>query len=227
MKKIILLLFIFLLSGCSVQYNLDIDKTLTLSENVTVNASTEDEYEIIKNYGYLPLDINMDDPSVFEQKVDDVEYYDITKTKDKIKFSYTYDQDKYINSLFARGAYEFISVSEPEGELVLSTSKEFLLFDTYDNLDEVKVTINSKYKLIKSNADIEERHSYTWIINKENAYGKNIYLRLDTTKEDLTFLEKLKNGDYTSTFTISIIVFLVGIIIYFIIKKIGDKRNKI
>ena len=228
MKKIFLLSLILILSGCSVEYNLDIDKDINLIENIKINASTAEEIAEIEDYnGYQPINGDYDDPLVYEEKQEDIEYYNIEKENNSIKFNYTFDQETYLNSTFTNTAYEFISVTEVGDELVLSTSKEFLLFNYYDNLDEVKVTINSKYKLITSNADEEKRHSYTWIINKENAYGKNIYLKLDTSVEDLTFLERLKNGEYTNIFTISILIALIGIIIYLLIKRKGDTRNKI
>lgn len=228
LKYIVILLSVLLLSGCSIEYQIDLDKKLNVKENIKLLPTTSEDIEKFKEFNlFVPINKEVDDYSAFTEKIKDIEYYKSKISNKQIEFEYEFDKDTYINSSFVNNAYEFISITPVNNALVLSTSKEFLLFDNYDNLEEVKITINSKYKLIKSNADEERKHSYTWIINKENAYGKNIYLKLDTSIEDLTILEKIENGDYLNIFTISLLLFIIGFIIYIILKRKGEKRDQI
>ena len=114
-----------------------------------------------------------------------------------------------------------------KNELLLSTSRQFLCFDKYDNLDDVTVTIRSKFKLKDTNADIVEKHKYTWNITKDNANDKFIYLLLDVHDRDLTLLEKIQEGEYTNIFTISLVLLLFGFLIYFSLKVKGKRRNRV
>ena len=228
LKHISIIFLILLLSGCNVEYKIDLDKNLNIEENIKlIPTTTEDEEKFKEFNSFIPINKEVDDFETLEKKQKDIKYYNQKKNKSLIQFNYRFNKDDYINSSFVNKAYEFISVTQLKDELVLSTSKEFLLYEIYENLEEVKITINSKYKLIKSNADEEEKHSYTWIINKENAYEKNIYLKLDTTTEDLTIREKIENGDYLNIFTISIVLFIIGYFLYKIIQRKGNKRDQI
>lgn len=227
-KLLIMLIMILFLTGCKVEYQINLDENLNIEENIKLISANEQDNKIFKEFDLvIPTNKEIDDYVAYKKKLENLNYYNQTQSNELIEFNYKFNNEEYVNSIFVNSAYEFISVIKIKNEIVLSTSKEFLLFDLYDNLDEIKVTIKSKYKMIKSNADKEERRNYTWIITKENAYGKNIYLKLDTTKEDLTLLEKIKEGEYTNVFTISLALFLIGIIGYFIIKRKGDIRNEI
>lgn len=228
LKHISIIFLILLLSGCNVEYKIDLDKNLNIEENIKLIPTTTEDEEKFKEFNlFIPINKEVDDFETLEKKQKDIKYYNQKKSNTTIQFNYQFNKDDYINSSFVNKAYEFISVTQLKDELVLSTSKEFLLYEMYENLEEVKITINSKYKLIKSNADEEEKHSYTWIINKENAYEKNIYLKLDTTTEDLTIREKIENGDYLNIFTISIVLFIIGYFLYKIIQRKGNKRDQI
>ena len=235
-KMVMLLIFAFLITGCNINYELNIDRQLNLLENITMNATTdEDIQKILKFNQYVPVNIEFDDPVIFKEKKDGVEYYSINRKSDnsQLKFSYSYDVNQFNYNMIARSCYQYVTVMNQKDkktkktELLLSTSKKFLCFDKYDNLDDVSITITSKYKLKETNADVVEKHKYIWNINKANANNKYIYLSLDTTKRDLTLWEKIQEGEYTNIFTISILLFIVGVIIYIFLKKKGDRKNKI
>ena len=64
MKKIKYVLLLFILSGCSVEYNINIDKNINLNENINILAQTEDEILRIEEYnGNLPIDVEIDENS--------------------------------------------------------------------------------------------------------------------------------------------------------------------
>ena len=232
MQKVFLLITILLLTGCKVEYNLNLDNNLNLLEDINIIPSNNSDKETINNFSYnIPIDSTADDYDVFEKKMETLEYYNINKKNDKLEINYKYDNtkyDEYSNSTLVNMAYEYISIEKVDDrEIVLSTAKEFRLFESYDNIEEVKITIKTNYKVLKSNADEVDNHKYIWKINKENAYGKGIYLKVDTSIEDLSFLEKLMRGDYFTPFTISIMLLIIGSIIYLILKRKSNKVDAI
>lgn len=231
-KIIITFMILLLLTGCKIEYKINLNNNLDIEEIINIIPTTQEDTNEFNEFSlHIPIDKEADDYSIFTDKSEKIEYYNFKRKKEILEFSYNYqrkEQKKYLNSTLINSAYEYISISEvDDNTLVLSTSKEFRLFDRYESLEEVKVTINTNYKVLKSNADEINRHNYTWIITKDNAYGKGIYLKIDPTKEDLTFLEKLMRGDYFNIFTVSIILALIGFIIYKLLKRHSEKVNKI
>ena len=237
MKKIWLIFLVLFLTGCSVNYELDIDNSAILRENIKISANNDSDIEKIKEFNYyVPIDYTNDDYSVYEKKFDKIEYYDVSKASDNksLVFKYDkYDSNKFNYNMFGRTCYKYVAVMEQKDkkskkrELLLSTSRQFLCFDNYENLDEVNVIIKSKYKLLETNADVQEKHKYIWNITKENANNKYIYLLLDLKTRELTLWERIQEGEYVNMFTISLVLFLVGLVIWFLFKKKGDIKNKV
>ena len=197
-KYYLLFICLFFLSGCSANYQLNIDKNLSFNETVIMNASDNEDISLISSYeGYLPINVESDDTAVFEKKIDNVEYYDLKKNKDnsKMKFSYNFDLTSLNKSMIAASCFKHIAAinnvddTENKNELILSTSKGFLCFDKYENLDDVTVVLYSKYQEIQTNADVIDGHQYIWNIDRENAKDKYIYLSLDMNKKNLNLWE--------------------------------------
>lgn len=228
-KTIYFSLLLLTLTGCSVDYNLDIDKNMKLNETTKLTAKTSGEALDIEAYNqYLPIDISMDDYSIYEKKYDDIEYYKSEKSNNNrnLKFNYSYNLNQFNQNKIARTCYQYITSMNNNNKLVLSTSKEFLCFDKFDNLDEVTVKITSRYKLVETNADRSTNHTYIWNINKQNYKDRSIYLSLDTTDRKETWFEKFqKTGFYQ--YGIIIVLFPVAFLIYRFFKKYSNKRDEI
>ena len=224
----IFLVITFLCSGCSVKYELDIDRNLNFQENVNLNATSDTDIIQFKNFKlYIPLDINADDYAVYENRLDGVSYYQTSKNDNNIKFRGKFSYDSFSNSTIVNNAFDYISLTKVNDLFVVSSSTGFKLFDSYSNLDDVTIIIKSKAKLIETNADLVEKHKYTWYINKENANLKRIYLKFDRIVDDRTIFEKIQEGEFLNIFTLTLGVFLIGGIIFLILKKKGDRKNKI
>ncbi len=233
-KNILLFVFIVLCcTGCHVDYHLNIDTVNSMEENIILNGTSNDDIKKINSFNeFVPIDIIADDYSAFQKKLDGIDYYSILRKDNSLNFIYDRFNVKKLNdSMFARSCYQYVTVMEggrgKSSELLLSTSNKFLCFDRYDNLDDVTVTITSKYKLKKTNADVVDEHKYTWNINKENANDKYLYLLLDTTVRELSLWDRIMEGEYTNVFTVSLVIAFIGGIVYLILKKKGDRRNRI
>lgn len=233
MKRVfILMITTLLLTGCKVEYNLTLNDKLFLEENITITPTTNNELKELKDFKLnIPINYELDDYDIYQNKAEGIEYYKKNKTNNSINFSYKYKKENYSDyteSTLSKLAYEYTSVNKiNDEELLLSSSKAFKLFENYDTLEEVKITIATNYKVLSNNADEVNRHKYTWYITKDNAYGKGIYLKVNPSKEDLTFLEKLLRGDYFNSFTIILSIFFIGFIIYIFFKMKSNNINKI
>lgn len=231
-RKLILLIIVLLLTGCKVEYTIDLDKNLTINESATFIKSTETDNELFKETSHWNIPLEKSNSYDFTKPQEKGKKYYNSNVKDNsITYSYKYrndDYERYQKSTFTNLAYEYISVTNlDDNQFIISSSKEFLVFDRYHEIEEVKVTIHTDYKVLETNADEENKHNYTWLITPDNAYEKSIYLEVDTSKEDLSFKEKLLRGDYFNLFTISLIILLIAAIILFIIKLHSMRKNKI
>ena len=230
-KRILFLIVILCCTGCHVDYHLNIDNVNVIKNNVNFSInSSADVVEFEKFQYYIPIDYRMNDGAVFEKRIKDISYYNLNKSDKKLNFFYRkFDVTQLKNEFFSHYCYQYVTVmnQDKDKELLISTSREFLCFDKYDNLDDVTVTITSKYKLKDTNADEVSRHTYRWFINKENAKDKYLYLVLNTDEKDLNLLERIIEGDFTNTFTIFLTVFVIISIIIFLFKKKGDRKNRV
>jgi len=100
------------------------------------------------------------------------------------------------------------------------------LFDEYSDLDSINVTIHSKYELLETNADEINGFNYTWIIDKDNAYQKNIYLSLNTDKRSRSFFEFLEEKGLLVAFILFILI-AVGGTVFYLMKKHSEKVDEI
>lgn len=229
---LVLLFVLFVCSGCSVNYELDIDKSLNLNESITIHADTSGEIDKINSYNqFLPISINADDYSVFESKKDDVDYYNISKEDDasEIRFDYSYDVSKFNDNYFARSCYQFVTAmnsyddEEQRDELLISTSKKFLCFDNQESLDSVTIKIHTTRDVYSNNADIVDGNNYIWNITRDDKDNASIQMVVSSTpiQKTLSFWER------NLLFFIAIGVFLIGGLIYIILKKRSDKVDEI
>lgn len=232
-KFFLLSLFILLIcSGCTVEYNLNIDDKLNLNESITINGNSEEDINKIRDFNsYLPVDISIDDSSAFNSKKDDIEYYNVKKKKNDsvMNFDYSYDVDLFNNNVFVRSCYEYVTVmdsyneEEKRDELLLSTSNKFLCFDQFDNLDSVVIKIKTKRDVYFNNADNVIGNTYIWNITEGNLDDAtiNMVLSSEIIGSKLSFWER------NALFLISLGVVLLIVIVYKYLKKRSEKINEI
>lgn len=236
MKKITtLLLTVFILTGCTVNYNINIDnkqieeitylkqdnsiewdKPSNLYWGYSVNEFMNDNYNIHTG----SLNGSSENYYTFE-KEDGVEYYKKEKISTSnevgLKYSYKFKHDNYNLSKIANYCYDNFSVKIEDKNIKINTNSSFNCFKYYEMLDEVviNVTTSGDYEVVSSNADKQENGKYTWIINKDNAYNKPIEIEL----------KKVIN--WKLILFISVPSIIVIVIVYFILKRKIIKNNQI
>lgn len=231
MKKRLLISFIllFLCTGCKIEYHLDIDEKLYMDEETKIIANNENELSKINEFNYyIPISSKTDDYGLLQEKIDGVKYYSIKKNKDNIIFKNNFSLDEYKDSTLLSAGEVSIATANPEEKIfMLSTESAFKLFKDNSEVEELKVVIHTNYEVMDNNADEVENHNYIWIFTPDNYEDRYVYLKVDTSKENLSFTEKLLRGDFLNIFTLSIILAVISLIIFLILKARTISKNKI
>ena len=218
MKLLVLVILCLLLSGCTIEYNLDI-KNATYKESVIVNGSDslddQNYFNTLKNWAvpafYSDITYNSDNP----KKQDGVAYYDkkVNERDFSVNLKYNFNEEKFSDSLMAKFCYNYFYKTENDEAKTISytASMDFNCFTTYESLEKVVVKLKSNRRIINHNADLEEDGVYIWEITKENAQGKYLFFEMKQLKK-LGFLTFLK---YLAIVVSILAIFLGGVIIYF------------
>lgn len=215
MKKfIVLLLTILLFSGCSVDYNLEIND-MYFRENIDIgkfDASKIDDFQYLTPYAIV---------NNSEQK-----FYLFDYSDQVLNLSYDFDSSNFGMSEAFNQCYEISNFSYDDNNYYIMTSGEFkcLSYLGY-TADEVKINIKSDYKVVSSNADYFDDNIHTWVINRDNKNNKPIDIVFDKNVN----INKGKFNIFSQFGTAimaSIVLLVVGFIIL-IIYLFGKRKNKI
>lgn len=218
-KILITFLIIFICSGCTVNYNLTIDKDLKVKEQIkgletnktTSNLNNEELLNVL-------IDSNSDyvDKNNVEKIIDNDSY--------GVKIINNYDSlDEYFNkSIYYKQYFEKVNYDNDNGKITIESSNNIKL--EYDNPEKFyinKGTINIKvpFKVTNSNADKINKftNTYTWSFD-EDTENKNIHLEFDINESRFDYSVLTKYIPIVLT-----IVFIV-FVAYVVIKIVKSKR---
>lgn len=212
MKRILILLScIFLLSGCSVEYNLEIGKD-SVKENIEIGKFDASK---VKDFEYLtPYAIINDQYQ---------EFYEFDYKDRVLNLSYEYNYQNIEMSEAFNQCYDMSNFSSDGEYYYILTSNEFKCLSYLDyNFDEIKINIKSDYKIVSSNADYVKKDVHTWFVNQSNSDNKPINIKIDLA-------EPVNKGHLSSMSVCSMVVSVLSVIgvIVFIVYLFGKKKNKI
>lgn len=212
MKKIIFLLLIcLLLTGCTVNYNLDINDNNfkeTLTGNVLNTELNNNDNTDINMFSYL---ITGDQPAFY--KNDNIFFNKATNnTTNGIDFDYNYTFNEYnfnnsriINECFDNHIYEY-----KDNTYYLVVSGKF----NCNYSEKTNINITTDYNVTANNAQTIKNNTYTWTIDENNKDNIYFFITIDKTNKS--------NFDFQwSTFKtigLIIIILLSSICIYFLKK---------
>ena len=243
LKNYILIAFIFLLTGCTVNYDLEItrdsiDEIVQFNENINsindniLNSGILSYKNAIDNLYNLPQTVYVDaDRNLYNvnEILEGVDYYskkmNITEQIYSLEANFNHQINNYKKANTINKCYKNIAVLNKNDILTISTSRNNLCFEQYKNLDKINisVSINEKdYKVISSNADKIENGKYYWEINRQNYSNKSILIEL----EGLESVRKKQNAMYFLIGFIGVVCILMGII-FLIVRKRSEDTNKI
>lgn len=227
MKKIILIfLSIILLSGCDINYNINItnnkistDLDLSVSETDYKNYNDNQEEKLSATlYEYF------DEREILA--FDDMNYKDfynkkVSKNGRSLDVNYTYKYtylDFYKSSMLNTCFEDFIVLNEDNYFYV----KAFGKFNCY--YDDTKINIKTDRKVINSNHDSYKDGVYTWNIDRDTSNNVNIIFQVD--KENHFVEEDSSNKNNSGIDLLTIIGIFLGIGALVILGIIMKKQNK-
>ena len=170
-KYILILLIVFLFSGCSGNYNLTFNKDLSIEEELNISINNEND-----NY-----DKTFD---LFKKAEIEEDKYKIVVHNDKVnivyKEKYKSFPDYYINSKLYKMFFETIEYDRDNKGMTIKTESNFKLDDknsqniinSYD-IENLNINLNIPFSVNSNNADKVSNNIYTWELKNNSTY-KNI-----------------------------------------------------
>ncbi len=245
-KYMLLIILMFLLSGCDVDYRVTINKDNVEESTTIVETLLNDKegygYEFYSSYLENPL-IPLSKNYVVDidpNKVDLDKLYNVVDlTNDKqfgVQINGVFNENAaYIDSNILNIINGSNYISDDDFQFSANIANCSVLFDRYDYLNNLNIilTIND-FKVISNNADDVNGNIYTWKINRDNYKNKEIILQLNkinsikdtdkVVKKSFKDVKKTFEGIKNLELTIGCIVLvLVGFILY---KFISFKQRK-
>lgn len=184
MKKVIMVLviFVFILTGCSSEYNLEINNS-KIKENIKVEILDADipkevpGIDVELNDRITPF-INNNQYPIFNNTK--IKYKKkVTKVGDltKVTLNHTYTHDEFRNSNTFKTCFENAEFKKTRKGYDLNFSGSF--YCLYG--DSIKINVKTNNKVINHNADKVSGNVYTWVINDNNV--KNVDINLSLSKQ--------------------------------------------
>lgn len=222
-KYLFLLLVIVLFTGCSVKYDLNIDKDLSVTEKID---ATEKETLVKANTG-MNTDKAVD--YLYDiYKRDNVEPSISKKIKDQsliATISANYETiDDYVDN-FSSDLFN-VKLSKSGNLYTLTFKQKEKLSSTssvspiYDN---VSINISLPYKVTNTNADKMYRNTYTWNLKKDQELT-NLKITFDISKKDNS--KFLDFGIFKINVKYNVLVMIAIFIIIAVITSIVYYNNK-
>lgn len=211
MKRIILLLSLLFITGCSVQYDLDIDNNIIKEVGTSYFSIKELENEKIEEkIRKLVSKYFINDDILIGQSTD----YFNTNDNAGYKISNKYKTDEIMNISIPFYCYENVEIINNKNVISISTDDSFLCYNYYDELEEVTIHISSDLKNISNNADFIDGKDYYWYIKKDDS--KSIQFSF---KKDNNF----------NLYLIAIILIVIGlsVIVSMILLNKNKKNNQL
>lgn len=200
--KIILLIFsIILLTGCSGNYNININEDLSIDENLYLTIDNSDTaYE--------------NTLKIFDENNIDKDKYDVSINGDDIIIEYndkfeTID-DYIINSNIYHQLIDEITYNKTDKYIDLYTNQYLKLKEDNDigntnDLDVIQINVKVPFKMISNNSDIYNDDIYTWTIDK------------NTTQKKISMNFEMRPSGFPYSQVIMIVTLVVVITIFTII----------
>lgn len=223
LKLIIMLPLLILLSGCTVDYNLEIkNDTATETVNFTKPNSEYSTSDINSELGLL-IGFNKDETNSYA-------FYNMNKiigdSESGLTFSYDFKANTFTyQSTFISSCYDSVNFKYTDIIISLTTSKTFKCWDA--NLNSAfKINIKTDLTVTNNNADNHSGNIYTWNMDP-SITDKPIVIEL---LRDTANSNNQTNNSLSETLPVVFIaigVIIIGGMTYFIINKIQNNNNKI
>lgn len=206
MKKVIKTLVIFgviiILTGCSGNYTLKINKNLSLDESLSLTIPNENDayHKTLKIFQDNKIDkdkykvvIESNEVNInYKEKYSSIEEY--------ILYSKVYHQ--LFNKIQLNKNRDYVDIYTKE---FINQNKNNIYGNNLTNLDYIQVKIQNPFKVKLTNADSINENEYTWDITNEDT-EKLIYMQFKPTNEKFPYRSLIVGLMITIISTIFIII---------------------
>ncbi len=232
-KKFILVVILMIcLSGCTIEYNVNLSSNL-VTEEIKVNNYTVETFPI-------PVYIDAQGASETNEKVEGVEYYNISYRNNNTYFNYEFPIQDYTRSTAVNTCLSsFKRDVDNDGNYILNTSSHYSCFDLYPLIENVTINVtldDSVYMVLDSNADVINNNTLSWKVTRDNYQNKNIqviYKLLESDEKPEINIDVEDNNGNIVTWVNQNVVFVIlavfGLLIFIILLVviIKKKSNKL
>lgn len=210
-KRLLLLIpLILVLSGCTVNYNLEVNGN-SLTEIINGTA-TKEEITIGDNVTDVPLIydlINNPQTAIFN---DENELYikNINNNGNELDYTFSYVyHNNFAKSKLINSCFQYREIYETNEVYHVKLYGEFYCLYT----DSINVKVISNNKVVNSNAKKVKGNVYSWVIDKPS----NVNIQLDISKtESFAKTKKKSNAFRIVSF---IILILLSTVVFFLYKN--------
>lgn len=175
-KKIIILLFVIILTGCSGTYNLKFNDDLSIKEELNVEIPSTEENK------QKTLDL-------FKNNKINNKKYSIKSSNNRLKIKYSEEyisiEDYIVNSNLYHLLFDSISYDKTDKYIEVEAKNALDLknnsiykVNNYD-ISLFQINLESTHKILSSNYDQKEENIYSWTID-ENTKEKEINFKIST-----------------------------------------------
>lgn len=235
MKKVVLLFsMVFLLTGCTATYHLEIEENV-FKETISLNGMevTKDLFDV---YLTNPMPFNYQEKSYLDydyavrpnevKKTEGNIYYELKKNDDDgIDATSRVNIKDYSDSRALRSVFNSVHINNYDDYISIYGYDGISAFDAFSDLSVIRIHITTDKLVRESNADEVNNNTYTWILRPEEL-DKTVYIEMDSTAVTKT---KQKTGNSVKLDQDTIIALLamgVLIIIAFIsLRSIIKKKD--
>ncbi|MBR2708223.1 MAG: hypothetical protein IKE90_02170 [Bacilli bacterium] len=226
MKRILMILVLFLFTGCNVTYNVNIGDKI---EELTNFKFEEVDYNYDNNvnmmtssYEFISSVINEDYLAFYDNISDKL--YSKERTKDGMNLSYKYDYGNIDDSSIFNYCGDTVEYYNT-GKYILIKVDDFtncFLQAGGPHLNNLTINVKSDLKVLENNADEVNGNVYTWRMSKDNFYDKKLNIKIKKG------IGSNKKSTINYTFIFVVLVILIGlviILIFYIFKKRKDNNE--
>lgn len=212
-KLIFIGIILILLTGCSGNYNLTINKDMSVNEELEISINDSSLYNKTLK--------------IFEENNIPRDNYEVNINENKvyIKYKDTFNsiEDYILNSKVYSQLFDKIEYNRTNKYIDLYTSSNLKLKNDYtltngsnlQDLDVIQVNITNPYKVVLTNAEISNDNTYTWTIKKENGIKKI----------QMQFKPSLSGFPYKAVIVISVIIIVTLILVVNVYRKIKKSQR--
>ena len=228
-KYLFLLCLVVLLTGCSTNYNLVVDKDFKIKEDVEISIAKS-------NFNIKGTDIDSiltEQISSFNSKISTpVNNYKIDKGLKQISINFNneydsveaYSQSKFLKNVNGKAEiYEYEDNGKKTDIFQIMVNYDFFdLVNTKNlsnyKLEELKLNIKFPYEVISTNADKVDKNTLSWDLTKL-IKSRSFYIEYDK--------DKVYKNDSRILLIVIASILTLGIVLLIAFKKKSNNKNNI